>query len=113
MMLRSALVFSTVYLIADSAPAASGAQSPRNLAVRSILYDYFDRWGWDRTLERIHHALQVKCCEQTLHEASPTTAIIICREPSGQRSRGFLFQLSDDKICVIERPSYSGGIFRI
>ena len=39
-------------------------------------YDYFGRWQWDGTLERIHHALYIKCREQALREASPTAAII-------------------------------------
>jgi transposase len=40
------------------------------------MYDYFERWIWDGTLERIHHARYVKCREQALREASPTAAII-------------------------------------
>ena len=38
--------------------------------------DYFDLWGWDGTLDRIHETLYVKCREQALREASPTAAII-------------------------------------
>jgi transposase len=49
---------------------------PKDLAARSTIYDYFERWGWDGTLERIHHALYVKCREQASREASPTAAII-------------------------------------
>ena len=49
---------------------------PKDLAARSTIYDYLDRWSWDGTLERIHHALYVKCREQALQEASPTAAII-------------------------------------
>jgi len=49
---------------------------PKDLAARSTVYDYFDRWSWDGTLERIHHALYVKCREQAAREASPTAAII-------------------------------------
>ena len=49
---------------------------PKGLAARSTIYDYLDRWSWDGTLERIHHALYVKCREQALREASPTAAII-------------------------------------
>ena len=36
---------------------------PKDLPPRSTLYDYFDLWGWDGTLERIHEALYVKCRE--------------------------------------------------
>ena len=30
---------------------------PKDLAARSTVYDYFDRWHWDGTLRRIHYAL--------------------------------------------------------
>ena len=29
----------------------------KDLPPRSTLYDYFDLWGWDGTLDRIHDAL--------------------------------------------------------
>ena len=38
-------------------------------------HDYFDLWSWDGTLNRIHHALYVKCREQAGREASPSAAI--------------------------------------
>jgi transposase len=49
---------------------------PKDLPPRSTLYDYFDLWGWDRTLERIHEALYLKCREAAAREESPTAAII-------------------------------------
>jgi len=49
---------------------------PKDLPARSTLYDYFDLWSWDGTLERIHHALYVQCREREEREASPTAAII-------------------------------------
>ena len=49
---------------------------PKDLPPRSTLYGYFAQWDWDGTLERIHHALYVKCREQAGREASPTAAII-------------------------------------
>ena len=49
---------------------------PKDLAARSTIFDYLDRWAWDGTLERIHHTLYVKCREQALRDASPTAAII-------------------------------------
>jgi transposase len=49
---------------------------PKDLPPRSTLYDYLDLWGWDGTLDRIHHALYVACREQGEREASPTAAII-------------------------------------
>ena len=49
---------------------------PKDLPPRSTLWGYFDRWEWDGTLERIHHALYLQCREQAGREASPTAAII-------------------------------------
>ena len=49
---------------------------PKDLPPRSTLYDYFDLWGWDGTLERIHEALYVKCREAAAREASPAAGII-------------------------------------
>ena len=49
---------------------------PKDLPPRSTLYDYFDRWNWNGTLDRIHYALYVKCREAAAREASPTAAII-------------------------------------
>ena len=49
---------------------------PKDLPPRSTLYDYFDLWDWDGTLDRIHHVLYVKCREASEREASPTAAII-------------------------------------
>ena len=49
---------------------------PKDLPPRSTVYDYFDLWGWDGTLDRIHDALYVACREKAEREASPTVAII-------------------------------------
>lgn len=49
---------------------------PKDLPPRSTVYDYFDLWDWNGTLDRIHEALYVKCREKTGREASPTAAII-------------------------------------
>ena len=49
---------------------------PKDFPARSTLYDYFDRWTYDRTIDRIHHALYVRCREAAGREASPTAAII-------------------------------------
>ena len=47
-----------------------------NGLTRSTLYDYFDLWGWDGTLDRIHDALYAQCRQAASREASPTAAII-------------------------------------
>jgi len=49
---------------------------PKDLPPRSTVYDYFDLWSWDGTLDRIHDALYTRCREQASREASPTAAII-------------------------------------
>jgi len=49
---------------------------PKDLPPKSTVHDYLVRWTYDGTLERIHHALYVKCREQDAREASPTAAII-------------------------------------
>jgi hypothetical protein len=49
---------------------------PKDLPPRSTVYDYFDLWSWDGTLERIHEALYPRCREAASGEASPTDAII-------------------------------------
>jgi transposase len=49
---------------------------PKDLPPRSTVHGYFDRWDQDGTLDRIHHALYVKCRDLADADASPTAAII-------------------------------------
>ena len=42
----------------------------KDLPPRSTLYDYFDLWGWDGTLDRIHDALYAQCRQAASREAS-------------------------------------------
>ncbi len=49
---------------------------PKDLPPRSTVHDYFDLWAWDRTLDRIHHALYAACREQAEREVAPSAAII-------------------------------------
>ncbi len=49
---------------------------PKDLPPRSTVYDYFDLWSWDGTLDRIHDALYLRCRQAASREASPTAAII-------------------------------------
>ena len=49
---------------------------PKDLPPKSTLHRYFDLWSYDRTLERIHHALYVRCREQEERDTSPSAAII-------------------------------------
>ncbi len=49
---------------------------PKDFPARTTVFEYLDLWEWDRTLERVHHALYVAVREQADREASPTAAII-------------------------------------
>src|SRR5580692_4400549 len=49
---------------------------PKDLPPRSTVNGYFCRWSWDGTLEKMPHALDVKCREQVDREASPTACIV-------------------------------------
>ncbi len=61
---------------------------PKDLPPRSTVWEYLDLWGWDGTLNRIHHALYVETREQTGREASPTTAIIDSQTAKGALKGG-------------------------
>ena len=43
---------------------------PKDLPPRSTVHDYLGLWNWDGTLDRIHHALYLKCREKAAREAS-------------------------------------------
>lgn len=49
---------------------------PKDLPPRSTVNYYFGLWDYDGTLDRIHHALYVKCREAIGREVSPTACII-------------------------------------
>lgn len=49
---------------------------PKDLPPKSTVHGYLDLWGWDGTLERIHHALYVQERERQGREASPSAAIV-------------------------------------
>jgi transposase len=49
---------------------------PKDPSPKSKMWDYFSRWEWQVTIERIHHALHVAVREQARREANPTTTII-------------------------------------
>jgi len=62
---------------------------PKDLPPRSTLYDYFDLWSWDGTLDLIHHELYVKCREAVSREASPTAAVIDSQSVKSAEKGGF------------------------
>src|SRR5829696_2802797 len=61
---------------------------PKDLPPRSTVWEYLDRWDWDGTLGRIHHALYVEVREKAGREASPSTAIIDSQTAKGALKGG-------------------------
>jgi transposase len=68
-----ALVDGILYVLSTG---CQWAAVPKDLPAKSTLFDDFQRWDYDGTLRRIHHALYVACREAAGREASPTAAII-------------------------------------
>jgi len=64
------------------------AALPKDLPARSTVNDYFRRWEWDGTLDRIHQTLYVLCREQSGRNASPTAAIIDSQSVKGAEKGG-------------------------
>src|SRR3954464_10889569 len=82
---------------------------PKDLPPRSTLYDYFDLWSWDGTLDRIHHELYVKCREAVAREASPTAAVIDSQSVKSAEKGG---RRSIRRVTTRERRSRArSGIF--
>lgn len=61
---------------------------PKDLPPKSTLYDYFDLWIWDGTLQRIHDALYVAVRERAGRAGSPTAAIIDAQSAKGAQKGG-------------------------
>ena len=49
---------------------------PKDFPPKSTVHGYFDLWGWDGTLERMHEALYIALRGKEGREASPSAAII-------------------------------------
>jgi transposase len=67
---------------------------PKDLPPRSTLYDYFDLWSWDGTLDKIHHALYVECRERAEREASPSAAIIDSQSVKSAEKGGLTIRMA-------------------
>ena len=63
---------------------------PKDFPPRSTVYNYF--WEWSRygVLDRMHHALLVKCREAEGREASPSAAIIDTQSVKATEKGGVL-----------------------
>ena len=62
--------------------------------------DYLGLWNWDGTLDRIHHALYLKCREKAAREASPTACIIVPVLKKGGSHRGDAGKLTERHVLV-------------
>jgi transposase len=60
---------------------------PKDLPPRSTVNGYFCLWGWDGTLEKMHHALYVKCRDLAEREASPTACIVDSQSVKSEENR--------------------------
>ena len=67
--------------------------TPKDLPPRSTVYGYFDLWDWDGTLDRMHHALYVKCREAMGREESPTAAVIDSQSVKSAEKGGSMIRL--------------------
>ena len=68
------------------------AALPTDLPARSTVNAYFRRWDDDGTLDRIHHALYVRCREEDQREEAPypgryARASAACHHSCGGRPR--------------------------
>ena len=61
---------------------------PKDLPPGSTVYDYFDLWNWDGTLDRIREVLYVRRREAARREASATAAIIDSQSVKGAEKGG-------------------------
>lgn len=82
---------------------------PKDLPPRSTVYDYFDLWSWDGTLDRIHHALYVKCREAASREASPTACIIDSQSVKSGEKGGL--RLTQQDMTRARKSRARSGIF--
>jgi len=82
---------------------------PKDFPSMSTLYRYFDLWNYDGTLERIHHALYVKCREKLGREASPTACVIDSQSVKSAEKGGR--GLTRTAMMLAKRSKARSGIF--
>jgi transposase len=82
---------------------------PKDLPPKSTIYDYFDLWDYDGTLERIHHALYLTVREQSGRAASPTVAIIDAQSAKGAQKGGR--RSTPQGMTQARRSRVASGIF--
>ncbi len=72
---------------------------PQDLPPRSTVYDYFDLWGWDGTLDRLHDALYLRCRGAASREKRAPPPPSSTARASRARKRG----------ACIDPPGYDAG----
>jgi len=82
---------------------------PKDLPPKSTVYGYFDLWTYDGTLDRLHHALYVKCREASGREASPTAAVIDSQSVKAAEKGGAV--LIRTAMMRAKRSTARSGIF--
>ena len=66
---------------------------PKDRPLRSTVYGYFDLWDWDGTLDRMHHALYVKCRDAMGRKANPRAAVIDPQSVKSAEKGGAMIRL--------------------
>lgn len=84
---------------------------PKDLPPKSTVtvYGYFDLWTYDGTIDRLHHALYVKCRDAAGREASPTAAVIDSQSVKGAEKGGAA--LIRTAMMRAKRSTARSGIF--
>jgi transposase len=82
---------------------------PKDLPAKSTVNHYFLRWTDDRTLDRLHQALYLRCRELAAREASPTAAIIDSQSVKSAEKGGP--RLTRAAMMRVRRSMARNGIF--
>ena len=61
---------------------------PKDLPPRSTVYDYFDLWGWDGTLDRLHDALYLRVAGRPRAKRAPPPPSSTARASRAQKKGG-------------------------
>jgi transposase len=82
---------------------------PKDFGKKSTIYDYFQRWVEDRTLDRLHNALYELCRDLSGRETSPTAAIIDSQSVKSAEKGGP--RLTRQVMMQARRSRVRSGIF--
>ena len=85
---------------------------PKDLPPRSTVYGYFDLWDWDGTLDRMHHALYVKCREAMGRKANPTAAVIDPQSVKSAEKGGSMIRLVTMRARKLRARSVTSSLIR-